>query len=226
MLQTVAQRFQGSCLMLMRQSGKQVTFLGSCFLVHPDGYLLTSARIAGSEGALMVVPPDVSTGFIPATREEVSPVPVEVRSRDMAHDIALLKLKPELDINMPEAVLGSGETEPQGGLLMSLGAPFGYYRIHRVLAAQSILAGRIKSRNGTDLLIFDRRIQFGDIGGPLISVNDTQVIGVVNGVFDPTELEGEKPPEGVSPINSDLSYATSIDYGAELLKQELKNDES
>ena len=136
MLQTVAQRFQGSCLMLMQQSGKEVTFLGSSFLVHPDGYLLTAARVAREDHGLMVVPPDTGTGFIPATREEVAPVPVEVISRDVPHDVALLKLEPDLEINMPEAVIGSGESDPQGGLLMSLGVPFGYYRIHRVLASQ------------------------------------------------------------------------------------------
>lgn len=207
-------------MLMRRQAGREVTFLGSGFLVHPDGYLLTAARTVGDEGELVVVPPELSDGFVSVTREEVSPVPVEVVSRDMAHDVALLKLKPELDINMPEAVLGSGESDPPGTLLMSLGAPFGYYRIHNVLVTQSILAGRIKSRTGTNLIIFDRRVQYGDIGGPLVSVTDGQVIGVVGGIFDPIELDGGRPPEGVHPINSDLSYATAIEYGAALLKRE------
>jgi len=188
--------------------------------------MLTAARLAEDDHGLMVVPPDTESGFNPVTREEVSPVPVKVISRDVTHDVALLKLEPDLEINMPEAVLGSGETDPQGGLLMSLGAPFGYYRVHKVLAAQSILSGRVKSHSDTNLIIFDRRVQYGDIGGPLISVEDTQVIGVVGGVFDPLELEDRDPPEDVNPINSDLSYATSIEYGAALLQEDLNGEES
>ncbi len=224
MLETVSQRFQGSCMMVMRQSGGEVHFLGSSFLVHPDGYLITTARIIVEDGDLVVVPPEAQEAFMPVTREEVAPVPVEVIARDVARDVALLKMKPELEINMPEGVLGEPEGDPRGAMLMSLGVPFGYYRFHGVIAAQSVLSGRIKSRTGTNLIIFDRRVQYGDIGGPLISVSDGQVIGVVGGVFDPIELEGRKMPEGVMPINSDLSYATSIEYGKQLLEKALEEE--
>ena len=106
-------------------------------------------------------------------------------------------------------------------MLMSLGVPFGYYRFHGVNAAHAILSGRIQSRIGVNLIIFDRRVQYGEVGGPLVSVTDGQVIGVVGGVFDPVELEGRETPEGIRPINSDLSYATSIEYGKALLEQAL-----
>ena len=221
MLQTVSQRYQGSCMMVMRGAGTEVTFLGSAFLVHPEGYLLTAARILGDgdgdDGDLVIVPPQAAEEFVPVTREEVSPVPVQVVSKDIARDVALLKLTPELEINMPEGILGSSLNDPRGAVLMSLGVPFGYYRLHGVIAAQSVLSGRVQSRTGTNLIIFDRRIQAGDVGGPLISVDDGTVIGVVGGVFDPIELEGIAPPEGGVPVNSDLSYAAAIEYGAELL---------
>ena len=51
---------------------------------------------------------------------------------------------------------------------MSIGIPFGYYRMHSAFATQSTLAGRIKSHTGTKLLIFDRSVHYGDIGGPLM----------------------------------------------------------
>jgi len=209
-------------MMVMRQSGGSVNFLGSSFLVHPEGYLITTARIIAEDGDLVVVPPQADEAFMPVTREEVAPVPVEVVARDAARDVALLKMTPELEINMPEGILGKPEQDPRGAILMSLGVPFGYYRFHGVIAAQSVLSGRVKSRTGTNLIIFDRRVQYGDIGGPLISVNDGQVIGVIGGVFDPVELEGGELPEGVRPINSDLSYATSIEYGRQLLEKALE----
>jgi serine protease Do len=218
MLEKVSQRYQGSCMMVMRQSGKEVTFLASSFLVHPSGYLLTVNRAVGDGEGLVVVPPVVTEDFDPVTHEEVAPVPAEVAARDSVRDVALLKLKPEMEINMPEKILGAGDSDARGAQLMSLGIPFGHYRIHSVCAAQAILAGRVCSHGGTKLIIFDRRVQHGDLGGPLISVADGQVIGVVDGVFDPVALEGRETPEGTVPINSDLSYAVSIEYGAALLE--------
>lgn len=219
MLEQVSQRFQGSCMMVMQRRGGEVTFLGSAFLAHPDGYVLTAARnVADGEG-LLVVPPDASELFVPVTREEVSPVPVELVASDPARDVALLKLEPDLEINMPETILGSGDRDLRGATLMSLGVPFGYYRIHGVVAVQSVLGGRIRSKAGTNLIIFDRRIQYGDVGGPLVSVKDGKVIGIVGGVFDPLELEDRESPKGGVSINSDLSYATSIEYGAALLER-------
>lgn len=141
MIQTVSQRYQGSCMMVMRRAGTEVTFLGSAFLVHPEGYLLTAARILGDDGDLVIVPPQAAEEFVPVTREEVSPVPAEVVSKDIARDVALLKLTPELEINMPEGILGSSLNDPRGAALMSLGVPFGYYRLHGVIAAQSVLSG-------------------------------------------------------------------------------------
>ncbi len=216
MLEAVSQRFQGSCMMIMRRDGDEVTFLGSGFLIHPDGYLLTTSHIVAVESEIVVLPPDSSQLFRPVTLHEVAPVPADVVSRDSTRDIALLKLRPQLDINMPTEVLGSSESDARGAQLISLGVPFGYYRFHGVMAAQSILSGRIESRTGGNLIIFNRRVQYGDIGGPLISGTDGRVIGIVGGVFDPIQLDGVEPPAGIT-IHSDFSYAMAIEYGAALL---------
>jgi len=191
-------------------------------LVYPDGYLLTAARILGNGENLVVVPPSSDEVFTELTRKEVSPVPAELIAQDKERDVALVKLKPDMKIQMPEGILGSAENEARGVMLMSLGVPFGYYRIHSVFATQSILSGRIKSHTGTKLLIFDRRVQYGEIGGPLVSVPSGRVIGVIGGVFDPLELVGKETSADAYPINPDLSYASSIEYGAELLNRTLR----
>lgn len=222
MLQTVSQRFQGSCMMIMRLVDDEVTFLGSGFLVHPDGYLITTARTVAENTNLVVVPPRADDSFIPITREKVAPVPVELVSSDLQRDVALLQMKPDIEINMPEGILGESDQDPRGSTMMSLGVPFGYYRMHNVIASQSILSGRIQTKSGTNLIVFDRRIQYGDIGGPLISVESGKIIGVVAGVFDPSELKDRDYPDGLNPINSDLSYAISIEYAVSLLDQRLQ----
>ncbi len=220
MVQAVAQRFQGSCTMIMRREGEEVTFLGSGFLVHSEGYLLTTARTVAQDTNLVVVPPALDELFPPVTQDKVAPVPAEVVARDAARDVALLKLTPDLDINMPGEILGSSEADPQGSTVISLGIPFGYYRVHTAIVTQAILAGRVTSRTGSRLIIFDRRVQFGDIGGPLISAESGTVIGIVGGVFDPLELDGVRSGEGMK-VYSDLSYALAIEYGTTLLEQSL-----
>lgn len=210
-------------MMVMRRSGAEVTFLGSAFLVHSDGYLLTAARILPEGGDLVVVPLPNAAAFVPVSHAEVAPIPVEIVSTEATRDVALLKIEPDLTISVPGEILGRGDSDPTGSTLMSVGVPFGYYRIHSVLAVQSVLAGRLRSRSDTNLLVFDRRVQYGDVGGPLVSVRDGVVIGVVGGVFDPLELEGERAPKGGASINSDLSYATSIEYGRALLEEALSS---
>ena len=220
MLEQINQRFQGSCMMLMQRSGDAVTFLGSCFLVHSDGYLLTTSRGAPEGVNLVVVPTHTEEPFPRMTQDQVAPLPVEVVSRDTGHDTALLKIVPELNIRIPDGVLGDGERTEQGAAVMSLGVPFGYYGVHSVVATHALLAGRLQTFDGTRLLIIDRRVQYGDAGGPLISATDATVIGILGNIFDPTHFTGVEPPQGIA-VHTNLSYAVSIEYGAALLAKQL-----
>lgn len=218
MLEAVSQRFQGSCMMIMRRVGGEVRFLGSGFLVHPEGYLVTAARFVAEREGLVVVPPSGGSSFEPVTRAEVTPVPIDVVAVDEAHDVALILVRPDMEINMPSDILGSSEDDEIGATLASFGVPFGYYRMHTVVALQSVLSARVLSKTETRLLIFDRRVQYGDIGGPLVSATDGAIVGMVGGVFDPLELEGEDAPPEAAEVHSDLSYAMSIEYAAALLR--------
>lgn len=216
MLEKVSLRFRGSCMMLMQRSGNSVEFLGSCFLVRSSGYLLTTARTVAAGADLLAVPPETADRYPSLTRDEVDPIPVEVVAMDREHDIALLKLQPDLKIQMPADILGEPDETPRGAALMSIGIPFGYYRVHTVLAPGSVLAGRACTANGSRLLIFDRRVQYGDAGGPLIRVSDGSVIGIVGGLFDPVHFGGVQAPEGVE-VHPNFSYAISIQYASELM---------
>ncbi|MFW5995295.1 MAG: trypsin-like peptidase domain-containing protein [Spirochaetia bacterium] len=218
MLEQISQRFHGSCMMLVKRSENEVEFLGSCFLVHSDGYVLTTSRVATGESDLFVVPPDIEHSYPSLSHDEVTPIPVDVVSRDVEHDIALLKMRADLQIQMPSNVLGNPEDVGRGGLLFSLGIPFGYYRLHGVMEVQSILSGRLMLSNGTKCLVFDRHVHFGDCGGPLIAADAGQIIGVVGGGLDPVSLgavsDHDKTTFGLQPA---LSYAVSLEYGVRLL---------
>ncbi len=204
-------------MMVMQREGESVTFLGSSFLVHEGGYLLTTSRVAIENAELLVVPPDTTNEYAYLTRDEVNPVPVEIVARDHEHDVALLKMTPDLDIQMPSNVIGDPENLVRGAHLFSLGVPFGYYRIHGVMEVQSILSEKMRTRNGTRCLIFDRGVHFGDSGGPLISASGGQIVGIVGGVLDPVAFGGVQSETVVHP---NLSYAISMEYGANLLREE------
>ncbi len=216
MLEKVSLRFRGSCMMLMQRSGDSVEFLGSCFLVRSSGYLLTTARAVASDAELLAVPPETDDRYPSLTRDEVDPIPVEIVAIDREHDIALLKLQPDLKIQMPADIIGEPDETPRGAALMSIGIPFGYHRVHTVLAPGSVLAGRARTANGSRLLIFDRRVQHGDSGGPLVRVSDGSVIGIVGGLFDPAHVGGMQAPDGVQ-VYPNFSYAISIEYASELM---------
>ncbi len=203
--------------MLMQREGDSVIFLGSSFLVHSSGYMLTTSRVAMENSELLAVPPDTVNEYAYLTRDEVNPIPVEIISRDHEHDVALMKMTPDLDIQMPSNVIGDPENLYRGAHLFSLGVPFGYYRIHGVMEVQSILSEKMCTRNGTRCLIFDRGVHFGDSGGPLISASEGQIVGIVGGVLDPVAFGGVQAETVVHP---NLSYAISMEYGAKLLHEE------
>lgn len=207
-------------MMVMEQREGEVSFLGSCFLVHSSGYILTTSRTVQGASDLTVVPPDSRHLWPPLTRDEVGPIPVELVSRDEEHDVALLKMQPKLEIQMPREILGNAEQPPRGSALMSLGVPFGFYRVHGVMAVSAMLSGRVSTSDGARFLVFDRRVQYGDTGGPLIDLSSGKIIGIVGGIYDPTAFGGVEAPKGIT-LLPNLSYARSIEYGVNLLNEAL-----
>ncbi|MFN2165301.1 MAG: serine protease, partial [Anaerolineae bacterium] len=65
MLQNASRNFRGACMMLMREGEDQLSFLGTAFLVHPSGYLLTAAHLVSNTQGLRIVPTAFSDDFIP-----------------------------------------------------------------------------------------------------------------------------------------------------------------
>ncbi len=221
MLQTVCQKFGGGCMMVMRQDGDAVGFLGSAFLVHESGYLLTVAHILPSEGRLMVAPGDAGNDFTPVSQERVTPIPVRVVRRDADRDVALLKMERELDIRLPDHFLGSSDSLLVGSSVMAMGFAFGHQTLHTLVAMNAVVSAKVLSHNRSKLLLFDSMMHDGDRGGPLVSVAEGLVVGIVNGRFDPQEAAKEYT-DGSRTVatNTNMSYAIAIEYGTALMEEE------
>ncbi|MFO8031732.1 MAG: serine protease [Desulfohalobiaceae bacterium] len=221
MLQNVSQKFSGGCMMLMHKQGEALNFLGTCFLVHGQGYLLTSAHLCDQKHELMVVPIPQEQEFLPLTQDQVHPLPVSLVNANQENDVALLQLDPDLDIQAPDHILGNPEQLQTGTSLASLGFSFGYYRLHSLHIMDAVLTSKIKSLNETNLLVFNTMIHHGDIGGPLVNSVDGRIVGIIAGRFDPEViLHRQSRPQREETYQTNISYAVSIEYGTHLMQEQ------
>jgi len=221
MLQGVSQKFRGGCMMLVCDDAQQLTFLGTAFLVHAQGYLLTAAHLVQSSESLHVVPTTSSGEFLPMTFERVAAMPVSVVAMDAAHDTALLKIEQDLDIGVPDDFLGSSENTRPGASIMSLGYAFGHEQLHTVFTVGGTVAAKIRSPNDTALILFDSMVQDGDTGGPLVHVADGHIVGLISGRFEPEEVvRGSTDWDRRPARDTNISFAVAIDYGVELMRSE------
>jgi len=220
MLQDIYFQYKNACMMLLRREGEEVTFRGTAFLVHPEGYLLTAAHLITGKLDLMVVPVEESTGFTSVYAETVAPINVEIRQIDRQRDLALLKFSEEIEISMPDHVMGTPDEVPVGNSVACLGFPFGYYSIHNQLIKQAVIGSKILSGNETRIFLFDTMVHDGNRGGPLINIYDGRIIGVVGGRFEPQELMPKHLKRTETPIKTDVSYAVSVEHATELMEKE------
>ncbi|WP_300667180.1 serine protease [Desulfoluna sp.] len=220
MLQDVSQKFAGGCMMLVRKKESAVVFLGTAFLMHEDGYLLTAAHLLeeDSEG-LMVVPTSNPDDFMPISLDKVSAMSVSVPAVDKIHNVAVLEIDRNLRIKTPDHLGGTTENFSMGTSVLSLGFPFGHDEMHNLVVQSAILSSKVCSRNGNRLLLFDAMVYDGVAGGPLVSGDSGRVVGVVIGRFSPVE-DGGDFARGSRPSGYDtqLSYAVSIEYGLALME--------
>ncbi|MCF8028419.1 MAG: serine protease [Desulfobacteraceae bacterium] len=220
MLQDIYFQYKNACMMLFRREGDHVAFRGSAFLVHPNGYLLTAAHLITGQYNLMVVPMEETAGFCQAHIDTVTPIGVEIRQIDRKRDLALLKFTQEIEIAMPDHIMGAPEEVPVGNMVASMGFPFGFYGIYNQVIKQAVVSAKILSGNETRLFLFDSLVHDGHRGGPLINLFDGRIIGVIGGRFSPQELMPDHLKNAETPIKTDISYAVSTDHATALMEAE------
>ncbi|MBS3754483.1 MAG: trypsin-like peptidase domain-containing protein [Desulfobacterales bacterium] len=220
MLQDIYYQYKGASMMLFRKEKDEVAFCGTAFLVHADGYLLTAAHLITGQDELMVAPMEEAAGFVSVSAESVAPISVEIRQIDRQRDIALLKFVQEIEVTMPEHIMGIPEEVPIGNTVACLGFPFGHYHIYVHLIKQAVVSAKILSGNETHILLFDTMVHDGSRGAPLINLYDGRIIGVVGGRFEPQELMPRQLKRSETPIKTNISYAVSIDHASKLMEDE------
>lgn len=219
MHQNLIQRFENSCLMVMDHQEDGFAFLGSAFIIHSGGYLLTAAHILDGAQRLVLVTPAQPGVFTPLVVESSQTFTAKVVQSDPAHNMALLKLDEAIDLGGPSDIIGRPETVREGTPLLTFGVSFGHFRIHNVMVMQAMLSAKVVSQNESHLLVFDSPIHAGDIGGALVNADKSRIIGIMQGIFNPLLIQQLEQPEDY-PIDTNLSYAVSIEYAEPLLRAE------
>ena len=145
--------------------------VGSGFIIHPDGWILTNAHVV--EGADKVV---AEVG------ERNARVPARVVGIDSETDLALVKI--DTDRPLPFLRLGDSDQLQAAQWVVAIGCPFGLD--HSVSLGIVSHTGRTDispvGRPGTyDFIQTDASINPGSSGGPLLDLNGS-VVGIAAAV--------------------------------------------
>jgi serine protease Do len=155
-------------------SGEPQKGLGAGFLIHPDGYILTSHHVVDGASEVEV------TLLGPGGRPER--VPALVIGTDPHTDLALLQVR--VGRKLPVLTLGSARHVEVADWVVVIGNPFGLG--HSVSVGVVSFKGRTDitpvGRNGYfDYLQTDASINPGNSGGPILDL-DGHVVAIANAV--------------------------------------------
>ena len=147
-----------------------ITSLGSGFIVHPDGLVVTNNHVIADADEITVVLND-------NTR-----LKAEIVGRDPKTDLALLKIESSEDL--PYVEFGDSDAARVGDWVIAIGNPFGL--------GNTVTAGILSAR-GRDInagpydnfLQTDAPINRGNSGGPMFDMNG-KVIGVNTLIYSPS----------------------------------------
>jgi S1-C subfamily serine protease len=221
MFKRIAQSHSGGCLMLVRRVEDRVEFVGTGFLCHDKGYVMTCAHTISLSDKLGAVPPFSIEQFNPITHEKVTVNELSVAQYDPQNDVALLRFTNPPPLSVPANLLGTEDGVSVGTSVCYMGYPFAHSGLHSLKVSGSIVSSKIVSAAGSKQFQFDAMVHEGNSGGPLIELSTGQIIGIVLGRFSPTG-SGGGIRIGNHPLGTEstISYAVCINHGRLLMKSE------
>jgi serine protease Do len=143
--------------------------LGSGFVIHPDGYVVTNDHvIQGEQDITITIFERTDTGFERKKHGEV-----RIVAMNAYVDLALLKI--EGVSNMPTVPLGAADALANGQSVFAIGNPLGLERS----VSEGIISTLNRPFEGLTYLQMTTQINPGNSGGPLFN-RSGEVIGVTN----------------------------------------------
>jgi len=153
-----------------QQRDRQVTSLGSGFVIDPKGLIVTNNHVI--EGA-----DEITVNFPDGTS-----LKAEIVGKDEKTDLAVLRVTSNTPL--PSVAFGNSDEALVGDWVMAIGNPFGL--------GGTVTAGIVSARNRDiaagpydDFIQTDAAINRGNSGGPLFDM-DGNVIGVNSAIISPS----------------------------------------
>jgi serine protease Do len=178
---------------------RKFTSLGSGFVIHPDGYIVTNHHVVEGASKIMV-----------SFKDEKKPKTATVVGSDPKTDLALLKLEEKGAFDA--APLGDSETIRPGDWVIAIGNPF---RLGHTATLGIVSAVSRKLPGGKpydDFIQTDASINPGNSGGPLFNSRG-EVVGVSTAIYSRGGLLGGGGSIGIGfaiPVNLVKSIITQI----------------
>jgi serine protease Do len=154
----------------MPQPNREVTALGSGFIIDPAGYVVTNNHVIDDAHKITVILQDNSRH------------PAKVIGRDAKTDLALLKI--DVGHELPFVSWGDSSKAEVGDWIVAVGNPFG---LGGTVTAGIVSAlGRDINEGPYDNFIqLDAPINRGNSGGPTFNL-EGQVIGINTAIYSPS----------------------------------------
>ncbi|HUT62274.1 MAG TPA: trypsin-like peptidase domain-containing protein [Phycisphaerae bacterium] len=143
--------------------------LGSGFVIHPSGYLVTNAHVVRRAEKIDVV------------FQDEAKYPAKVISAEERCDLAVLKI--EANAPLPHLPLGRSDDLMVGETVIAIGNPFGYASTVSV-GVISATGRNLEFGNGVEiasLIQTDAPINPGNSGGPLLNIKG-ELIGITTAI--------------------------------------------
>lgn len=149
---------------------REVTSLGSGFVIDPKGYIVTNNHVVANADEVSVI------------FQDNTHLDAEIVGRDPKTDLALLKVTS--DKPLPYVKFGDSDALNVGDWVIAVGNPFGL--------GGSVSAGIVSARGRNinagpfdDFIQTDAAINRGNSGGPLFNAKG-EVVGINSAIFSPT----------------------------------------
>lgn len=178
---------------------------GTGFLISNENYILTCAHVVGEEHE--------ATVWISGIRYEA-----DVLSKDKDVDIALLKIRKDINLNILPLSFRSDMPYRLGEDVLTIGFPVSKLLGNSARLSKGLISSTKGMKDDPKQIQFSAEVQPGNSGGPLFDSNGI-VIGIVKGTLNPWKMV--QTTGGALPQN--VNFAIKADIVLNFIK--INNEE-
>lgn len=183
-----------------QRSDRKFSSLGSGFVIHPDGFIVTNHHVVDKASKILV-----------SFRDDNKPLEAKLIGSDPKTDLALIKV--DYPGKLVAAPLGDSDKLEPGDWVIAIGNPFrlGHTATVGIVSAKHRRIPSGSAYNYTNFIQTDASINPGNSGGPLFNANG-EVVGVNTAIFSPGRM-------GQGGFNIGIGFAIPVNLAKGIISQ-------